>query len=41
MQRIDLPLTPAKAGAQIQPESVECFIWIPAFAGTSGAEVRA
>jgi hypothetical protein len=33
------PLTPAKAGAQIRPESCVGFIWIPAFAGTSGLEV--
>ena len=30
------PITPAKAGAQIQPESLVGFIWIPAFAGTIG-----
>ena len=41
MQSFSLPLTPAKAGAQIQPERLVGFIWIPAFAGTSGSEVGA
>ena len=34
------PVSPAKAGAQIQPESFVGFIWIPAFAGTIGVGCR-
>jgi hypothetical protein len=30
------PVTPAKAGAQIHPERLACFTWVPAFAGMSG-----
>jgi hypothetical protein len=33
-----LPLVPAKAGTQVQPERFVGFIWIPAFAGISGEE---
>jgi hypothetical protein len=40
MSMTPTPLTPAKAGAQIQPESFVGFTWVPAFAGMSGCEVR-
>jgi hypothetical protein len=39
MNWLSPPLSPAKAAAQIQPEHLVGFIWIPAFAGTSGFEV--
>jgi hypothetical protein len=40
MRNLLKPLIPAKAGTQIHPERVVGFTWIPAFAGTSGVEVR-
>ena len=30
------PVSPAKAGAQIQPATLVGFIWTPAFAGAIG-----
>jgi hypothetical protein len=40
MRLSPLPISPAKAGAQIQPERLEGFTWTPAFAGAIGGLVQ-